>query len=82
MQHSNKSNPSDSGNDDDLTYFEALLSYYRSIGWVPSLFRRRNTTTFEKAIEHKNKTAKFLNKIKSMQVASYGVNLSINKEIP
>ena len=34
MQHSNKSNPSDSGNDDDLTYFEALLSYYRSKKYI------------------------------------------------
>ena len=63
MQNSNKSNPSD-----DFSYFDALLSYYYSIGWKPSRFRSRRTT-FEKIIAHSNKTAKFINKLKSRQLA-------------
>jgi hypothetical protein len=63
MQGSNKSNSSDS-KDDDFTYFDELLSYYRSIGYIPSLFRRKHTTTFEKVIEHKNKAFNFINRIK------------------
>ena len=63
MQDSNKSNPSDS-DDDNFTYFDELLPYYRSIGWTPSRFRRKHTTTFEKIIEHKNKALNFINRIK------------------
>jgi hypothetical protein len=54
--------------DDNSPYFDALLSYYHSIGWKPSMFRRR-CTTFEKVIAHANKTAKFINKIKSREIA-------------
>jgi hypothetical protein len=44
--------------DDDLTYFDALLYKYRSIGYVPSLFRRRKATSFEKVTQHTNKSIK------------------------
>src|SRR5919202_3496102 len=63
MQNAGKSDLSD-----DLSYFDGLLSFYHSIGWKPSRFRRRRTT-FEKVIAHTNKTAKFLNKIKSREIA-------------
>ena len=55
--------------DDDLTYFDALLYKYRSIGYVPSLFRKRRTTAFEKLNENTNKSINFINRIKSMQLA-------------
>jgi hypothetical protein len=60
---------SDDKDDSDLTYFDVLLYKYRSIGYVPSLFRRRKTTTFEKVTQHTNKSVMFLNRIKSMQLA-------------
>src|SRR5919197_184233 len=81
MQNFNKSNSSAY----DSSYFDVLLSYYNSIGWKPSLFRRR-CTTLEKVIEHRNKTAKLLNKIKSRQLAcanrikSIPENATIRKE--
>jgi hypothetical protein len=59
----------DDDDDDDLTYFDALLYKYRSIGYVPALFRKRRTTTFEKVIQHENKSVMFINRIKSMQLA-------------
>ena len=65
MQNADKSTSSD---EDDFSYFDGLLSFYHSIGWKPSRFRRRRTT-FEKVIAHANKTAKYLNKIKSRQLA-------------
>ena len=80
MQSSNKPNLSD-----DFSYFDGLLSYYHSIGWKPSRFSRKRTT-FEKVIAHANKTAKFLNKIKSRQlvcitrVRSIPENATIRKE--
>jgi hypothetical protein len=55
--------------DDDLTYFDALLYKYRSIGYVPSLFRRRKATAFEKLNENTKKSINFINRIKSMQLA-------------
>jgi hypothetical protein len=73
-------------NDDDLTYFDALLYKYRSIGYVPSLFRRRKPTTFEKVTEHKNRSIMFINRIKSMHLAcserAYSIpkNATIRKE--
>src|SRR5918911_347802 len=79
MQNFNKSNSS------DPSYFDGLLSFYRSIGWKPSMFRRRRTT-FEKVIAHANKTARFLNKIKSREIAcinrakSMPENATIRKE--
>ena len=79
MRNFNKSNSS------DPSYFDGLLSFYRSIGWKPSMFRRRRTT-FEKVIVHANKTAKFLNKIKSRELActnrakSIPENATIRKE--
>jgi hypothetical protein len=66
MQDEDKSNHA---TNDSLSYFDALLSYYHSIGRKPSRFRYR-LTTFEKIIAHANKTAKFLNKIKSREIAS------------
>ena len=57
---------SDNDDDDDLTYFDALLYKYRSIGYVPSLFRRRKTTSFEKVTQHANKSIRFINRIKSI----------------
>jgi hypothetical protein len=72
----------DSDNDDlgdDLTYFDSLLYKYRSIGYVPSLFRKRRTTTFEKVTQHANKSINFINRIKSMQLACYERANSIPK---
>jgi hypothetical protein len=80
MQNSNKSSPPD-----NFSYFDGLLSFYSSIGWKPSQFRRRRTT-FEKVIAHANKTAKFLNKIKSREIVcinrakSIPENATIRKE--
>src|SRR5690349_5537416 len=75
--------PSNNDDDDsDLTYFDALLYKYRSIGYVPSLFRRRKATTFERV----NKSINFINRIKSMQLAcsertkSIPENATIRKE--
>jgi hypothetical protein len=65
MQNADKSTSSD---EDDFSYFDGLLSFYHSIGWKPSRFRRRRTT-FERVIAHANKTAKYLNKIKSRELA-------------
>ena len=59
----------DDDDDSDLTYFDALLYKYRSIGYVPSLFRRRKITSFEKVTENTNKSINFINRIKSMQLA-------------
>jgi hypothetical protein len=73
-------------NDDDLTYFDVLLYKYRSIGYVPSLFRRRKITSFEKVTQHTNKSIMFINRIKSMQLAcnerakSIPENATIRKE--
>ena len=80
MQSSNKPNLSD-----DFSYFDGLLSYYHSIGWKPSRFRRRNTT-FEKVIVYENKAAAFINEIKSRELAcadrakSIPENATIRKE--
>jgi hypothetical protein len=63
------SNSDNDDDDDDLTYFDALLYKYRSIGYVPSLFRRRKATAFEKVTQHTNKSINFINRIKSMQLA-------------
>jgi hypothetical protein len=62
-------NSEDDDDDEDLTYFDALLYKYRSIGYVPSLFRRKKATTFEKVTENTNKSINFINRIKSMQLA-------------
>jgi hypothetical protein len=82
MQDEDKSNHA---NNDSLSYFDALLSYYHSIGWKPSRFRRRHRP-LEKVIAHGNKTAKFLSKIKSREIAcsvrakSLPENATIRKE--
>src|SRR5918911_2347354 len=82
MQNAGKSKSSD---EDDFSYFDGLLSFYHLIGWKPSRFRRRRTT-FEKVIAHANKTAKYLNKIKSREIAcinrakSIPENATIRKE--
>ncbi len=79
MRNFNKSNYS------DPSYFDGLLSFYSSIGWKPMTFRHRRTT-FEKVIAHANNTAKFLNKIKSRELAcntrakSIPENATIRKE--
>jgi hypothetical protein len=65
MQDQDKSNHADHGSP---SYFDALLSYYNSIEWKLSRFRRRRTT-IEKIIAHANKTATFINKIKSRKLA-------------
>jgi hypothetical protein len=80
MQNSHKSSPPD-----NFSYFDGLLSYYHSIGWKPSRFRRRNTT-FEKVIAYENKAAAFVNEIKSRELAcadrakSIPENATIRKE--
>jgi hypothetical protein len=63
MQNSDKLNSSD-----DFSYFDELISYYHSIGWKPSMFRRRRTT-LEKVVASENNAVKFLNKIKSRELA-------------
>src|ERR1051325_10837616 len=80
------SNSDNDDDDDDLTYFDALLYKYRSIGYLPSLFRRRKATVFEKVTQHTNKSINFINRIKSMQLAcseranSIPKNSTIRKE--
>jgi hypothetical protein len=94
MQDSDKSNPSD-GNS---SFFDRLASLYKDMGWKPlidwnkPLFfpRGRRTKSLRKVLEDANKTldksTKFLNKIKSRELAcitrakSLPANATIRKE--
>ena len=72
-------NHSDNNNSNSPSYFNQLASFYRDIGWKPSLDRSRSLslrhrrTSFGKVLEYADnriqKSQKFFNKIKSRELA-------------